>query len=86
MPDIGRHYRGNERIHVQSLLFPRQLWNVQRAYQYVRRHRFFANAPPDITEHYIRVRQFDPDYDHFNYYTRSSDNGLVKAIVGIRKN
>lgn len=55
-PSRGRRWHGSR---VQVLLFDTERWTQRQATAWARRHDFRASKV-HRTEHYIRIRQFDP--------------------------
>lgn len=64
---------------VQSILFPRGVFTEVHAKKWLQMHGYHATKV-DITEHFLRFRQFDP-IPGSRYYTKVLPNGVELVIA-----
>lgn len=70
---------------VQTVLFPKNKFTIGQALAWIRRHGFienFHNKGVDITDKYLRYRQFDPNKNS-KYFTKILNDG-VHLVMQLR--
>lgn len=75
--------RCEEALEVQSILFQRDQWTFFEALQWIEENPEFHVYKVDLTEDYIRIRQYDPDlFDKTSFRTITfSERKGIKAIT-----
>ena len=74
------------RTEIQSLLFPVKLWTETRAKAWAQKNDF-RYGDVDVTDNYIRLRQFEPERFgrmRTKCLMRRGGKCVIKAIVGVR--
>jgi len=74
------------RTEIQSLLFPVKLWTEARAKAWAQKNDF-RMGDVDVTDNYIRLRQFEPERfarHRTKCLMRRKGVCIIKAVVGIR--
>jgi hypothetical protein len=66
---------------IQSLLFEPTVWSQKGAREWARKHKFSATGL-DLTDNYIRIRQFEPNLFQPNTFRTIEFGRGIKAIVG----
>jgi hypothetical protein len=92
MPTV--HRNAPEKVHWQTVLFPREGWTKKSAESWLKthsnRHPLAKDGYPLYTDGYhetdnfIRFRQFDNDNDKFNYRTQVLKNN-IRVVMGYPK-
>jgi hypothetical protein len=69
--------------HIQAILFDRNYYDVDDVYDFIKDHKQFTmKKKPRITEHEIRVRQKNPNYDKYYYKAKKVPNKHIEFIIG----
>lgn len=70
----------SEHNNVQSVLFDKRFWDEKRARAWLKEHNFKFKNKIDITDNFLRFRQFSPK-KFKNYFTRKIYNH-IELIIG----
>lgn len=73
---------------IQSILFDKNSYTLNEALKEFHKmgYKMPPGKQPHITQHFIRLRVVDPDYQKYNYRTIwFSDDGSIRAIYGYPK-
>ena len=77
--------RKKQKLKIQSILVPREFFNLQEARKWIKNHNFktkFRNKKIHVTKNFFRFRQRDPK--RFNDFRSEKLNNGVVFIYGLR--
>lgn len=85
MPNVNRH--APRKTHTQSVLFANKDWTKETSESWLRSHNYYHDSY-DKMENFMHWRQYDPEYDVFEYRNQKidSDGKEIRLAIGYMKN
>ncbi|OGN89764.1 MAG: hypothetical protein A2Y88_07095 [Chloroflexi bacterium RBG_13_48_10] len=84
MPKVGREAPNEE--HTQSVVFEKSAgWTEESSKKWCEEHDYYTDGF-DETKNKFRYRQYEPDYEKFDYRNNEIEKGSISLVLGIPKN
>lgn len=69
---------------IQAVIFDKSYWTTQKAITWLHHHQFRPIKRVHTTENYHRYRIVQPDYNRYNYITKTI-TPTIKFIIAVDK-